>query len=393
MGKLIIYALGNAISEPNTMGGNTKIFLEFVRRWSEKCKIIIFTYEGGFKTCKNYGLDNANIEFKIIRSGNYKRFGTFIFHVIQTIKTLKLIQQMKDYRNILIYSATDFWPDAIPATVLKLKFKNKIKWVAGFWLFAPNPFSKVSPYKGKNFIRGILFYLYQLPVYYLVNKYADMIFVTSEPDVEKFITKKRNRDSIVVVRGGVDIKLPEQVPEPKEKRYDAVFIGRFHLMKGVLELIDIWKHVTLKKINAKLAMIGNGLLEEEVKEKIKEYSLENNIKLFGFKDGIEKIKIFKSSKIVIHPSIYDSGGMAACEAMICGLPGVSFDLPALEEYYPKGMIKVTCYDLEAFAETIIDLLENKKLYNKTKKDALDWSKEWDWDKRAKEILETIISDR
>ena len=43
--------------------------------------------------------------------------------------------------------------------------------------------------------------------------------------------------------------------------------------------------------------------------------------------------------MVVHPAIFDSGGMAAAEAMAWGLPGVSFDLPALKTYYPQGMIK------------------------------------------------------
>lgn len=30
-------------------------------------------------------------------------------------------------------------------------------------------------------------------------------------------------------------------------------------------------------------------------------------------------KIFKSSKVVLHPAIHDSGGMVACEAGACGL--------------------------------------------------------------------------
>jgi glycosyltransferase involved in cell wall biosynthesis len=53
--------------------------------------------------------------------------------------------------------------------------------------------------------------------------------------------------------------------------------------------------------------------------------------------------------------------MAAWEAMACGLPGVSFDLPALRTYYPKGMLKTPCYDLKAFAENILKLLNDEIL--------------------------------
>jgi glycosyltransferase involved in cell wall biosynthesis len=294
-----------------------------------------------------------------------------------------------DVGNTVIYSSSDFWPDSILALILKIRFR-RVKWIAGFYLFAPNPFSKKSPYKGKLLIKGLLYYLSQIPIYWLIRKYADMVWVTNEVDRWKFIDNKRlTPDKVIAVRGGVDVKTPALIPEPKEKVFDAVFIGRFHPQKGVLELVDIWRYVCEKKKDAKLAMIGVGELENEIKIKIKKYGLENNIMLFGFKDGVEKLKIFKNSKIVVHPAIYDSGGMAACEAMACGLPGVSFDLPALKVYYPKGMLKTPCYDLKTFAENILKLLNDEKLYGRLQKEALEWAKEWDWDKRAEELLKAI----
>ena len=67
----------------------------------------------------------------------------------------------------------------------------------------------------------------------------------------------------------MDLKKTDQVSGPKSKKYDAVFIGRFHPQKGVLELIDIWKRVVNKKPQAKLAMIGDGPLMKKVQLKIK----------------------------------------------------------------------------------------------------------------------------
>jgi hypothetical protein len=60
-------------------------------------------------------------------------------------------------------------------------------------------------------------------------------------------------------------------------------------------------------------------------------------------------------------AIYGSGGMDACEVIACGLDGVSFGLPALKTYYPKGMVKTPFYDLEAFGENIFKLLNDETL--------------------------------
>jgi glycosyltransferase involved in cell wall biosynthesis len=224
----------------------------------------------------------------------------------------------------------------------------------------------------------------------IIRKFADFVWVTNDLDRSIFVDNERlPPERVIAVRGGVDSKTPLSIPEPKTKKFLAVFIGRFHAQKGVCELIDIWKMVCEERKDAKLAMIGVGDLEGEVLRRIKQYGLEKNIVLFGFKDGLEKLKIFKDSLVVVHPAIYDSGGMAACEAMACGLPGVSFDLLFLRNYYPKGMLKTQCFDLREFALNILRLSEEGDLYNRTKVEAMDLAREWDWDTRANELLRSL----
>jgi len=376
-----------------TLSGGDRIFIELTRRWSPKYSInLLISYEG-WQICKRERL--PNLDHKIWSSGKFNRYGYFINYFYRTFISIIESLTMKIDRNTVVYSSSDFWPDSLPALILKLKFKNKIRWIAGFYLFAPKLWGKESPYKGKRFLRGLFYYLTQLPIYWVVKRYADMVFVTSEPDVEKFITKKRDRGRIVVVRGGVDTKPSTEYLSsgkiiPMEKRkYDACFVGRFHPQKGVLELIHIWKLVCEKKPDAKLAMIGAGPLEEEVKNKVAELRLNNNVELLGFKDGEEKYDVFRQSKIIVHPATYDSGGMAAAEGMAWGLPGMSFDLEALRTYYPKGMIKAPYFDSRKFADNIVKLLRDKQLYDKTKEDAIAWAKEWDWQKRTEELLKVI----
>jgi glycosyltransferase involved in cell wall biosynthesis len=387
--SLIINILANSIAGP--MSGGDRIWIECAKRWTKERDITInvFTTEEGIERGRRYGLRSVN--YVLCPSSGFKKFGVYIVYIWRIIKgciTAVRLSKLCE-KNVVIFSSSDFMPDSIPAWIMKMRLKNS-KWIAAFYLFAPSPFSKESPYKGKLLIRGLLYYLSQMPIYWLIRKYADMVWVTNDLDRWRFIDGKRlTSDKVIAVRGGVDVKTPTLIPEPEKKGFDAVFIGRFHPQKGVLELMDIWRYVCERKRDAKLAVIGVGELENEVKEKIRKYGLENNVILFGFKDGIEKLKIFKDSKVVVHPAIYDSGGMAACEVMACGLPGVSFDLPALRTYYPKGMLKTPCFDLKGFAEDTLKLLSDGELYRKMAKDALGWAREWDWDKRAEVLLEAI----
>jgi glycosyltransferase involved in cell wall biosynthesis len=381
--------MGSSQTRADSLDGSSRIFIECARRWlNEGVKICFLTSEEGFRLISRYGLRNS-IKCIVVSSSKYRNLSLYGRYAVSMIKQcLNVLKIKPDQEAFVIYSGSDFWPDAIPAFFMKMRFKNA-RWVAGFYLFASSPFSGETPYKGKSALKGFVYFLSQLPVYSIVRKYADSVWVTSEPDRWKFIGNRFSSNEVIAIRGGVDVKTPASIPEPENKRFDAVFIGRFHPQKGVLQLIDIWKLVCAVKPNAKLAIIGVGNLESQVKTKVSDLGLDANVDLLGFKDGYEKLNIFKNSRVVVHPAIYDSGGMAACEAMACGLPGVSFDLPALKTYYPKGMLKTPCFDLQAFAANILKLLNDETTYKRTANDALDWAKEWDWDKRSKDLLKEL----
>lgn len=53
------------------------------------------------------------------------------------------------------------------------------------------------------------------------------------------------------------------------------------------------------------------------------------------------------------------------------------------------MLKIPCFDLGKFAKNIVKLLEDEDLYEKISKDAIKWAREWDWDRKTKEILNII----
>lgn len=396
MNKIIFIA---NVDTGDGMSGGTRIYVELLRKWQNYASIYFFGSVGTIKklheeNIKKFNYIETDTNDEVVLDSILSIFRHFLrrlFFGIRTLMRNKEIVKESDF----IYSVSDFYPDLLSAFYAKLNNKN-LKWIAGYYLFAPSPFAQDSPYKGKDWLRGFLYWLMQKPSYWLVKMFADYVFVTSEPDVEKFVTKKRKRSRIIVVQGGVDISESEkylQSPDIIKKdgrKYDACFVGRFHYQKGVLELIDIWKRVCDLRGDSKLAIIGNGSLENEIQKKIKEYGLEKHIDLLGYCDGLKKYEIFKQSKLMVHPATYDSGGMAAAEGMAWGLPGVSFDLIALKTYYPKGMIKTKLNDNGEFAKNIIKLLTDEDLYIKTSNDARNLIIEvWDWNRRAEKIFNSL----
>ncbi len=374
--RIYIFALA---AHGEGISGGDRIFIEFAKNWSKRFPVTIYLWEEGYQMCKRAHLD-SHVKFLISKMGPWKNFGFFINYIARIIEGIRLglTTKLENTKDTIVYSASEFWMDSLPALILKLRF-SKIKWAAAWYQTAPNPF--------KGFSGFLPYWLVQLPIKPLIDKFADYVLVNNDEE------KKQFQNSVVVL-GAIDlkkIKIWKSKYKNLPKIYDGVFQGRFHPQKGVLELVDIWKLVVSKKPDSKLVMIGDGPLMKSVKLKVKKEKLENNIKLTGYLfDGPEKYRIFSQSKVVVHPAFYDSGGMASYEAMAFDLPCVGFNLNSYSSYYPKGMEKVPQGDLKLFADKILQLLADKKLYGKVAGDAYQLVVNMTWDKRARQILDQVL---
>ena len=379
--------------------GGDRIFTEFLKHWRSRCELLLMGAEESVRMVRSRVGDGVLL-IQTDRKSRFKETSilSVFAHIVRRLACgLREVRRHAEDLGTCdcVYSVSDAYADFFPALWLKRRYPH-MTWVAGYYLFAPPPWAKDTPYKGRHFLRGFFYWLMQRPSYWLVKRYADVVFVTSEPDVRRFVTRSRPADRVIVVQGGVDITESEaylasgQVVPVARRLYDACFVGRFHFQKGVLVLPGVWKKVCEKRPDARLAMIGVGQLEPDVRKRIDELGMAGNIDLLGFRDGAEKYEIFKQSKLMVHPATYDSGGMAAAEGLAWGLPGVSFDLEALRTYYPKGMVKVACFDEQAFADAILRLLDDEAFYRQQADDAHELIVDvWDWRKRADNIFKKM----
>jgi len=344
----------------NEFTGGDRIWIELMKRW------------------KNVTLCGCREAIDLYNDVRGKKVSPTLWNITRNtiIKTFKGLKSLPTAKFDYIYSTSDFYPDLLPALLYKHHHPTT-KWLAAYYLIAPPSFSTTTPYKQSFALvfKGFLYWLMQRVSLWLVNRYADVVMITSEPDKRYFPNKK-----VVVVRGGVT-RFGER---NKVHKYDAIYIGRFHYQKGVVELINMWRELQSIMPKARLCMIGDGPLLGECADLA--HGL--NIEFVGYQNNEYKYELIKQSKIVLHPATYDSGGMACAEAMAFGLPAVGFNLPAFHTYYPKGMLRVK--NKESFINAIIQLSYDNYLYHSTSVDAYTLVyKHWNWDNRAKEIWECI----
>ena len=103
----------------------------------------------------------------------------------------------------------------------------------------------------------------------------------------------------------------------------ALFIGRIHPIKGLLNLIDAW-HVA-RPVGWRLVLAGpdEGGHRRQVEEKISTHGLSSVISFTGEVRGAEKTRLFGAADLFILPSFSENFGVAVAEALAYGLPVIT----------------------------------------------------------------------
>ena len=112
---------------------------------------------------------------------------------------------------------------------------------------------------------------------------------------------------------------------PREESKKIISIGRLSPEKGFDDLLDVFKIVNNQKKDWKLDIIGDGVLKNHLINKVKEYSLQNNVIIHGYKDKDFINKQLSSSSIYVMASHEESFGLVLIEAQSFALPCIAFD--------------------------------------------------------------------
>lgn len=185
---------------------------------------------------------------------------------------------------------------------------------------------------------------------------------------EKTITNYSCESEIKVIPNFVDSNLfvPKSFPEFRNNIAPGgekilVHTSNFRVVKRVADTIKIFEKVQ-KEIPAKLVLVGDGPDRSECERLCRQLELCDKVRFLGKQDGL--VEILASSDLFLIPSQSESFGLAALEAMSCGLPVISSSvggLPELVRHNETGYI-AEIGDVNRMAKYSIELLSNEKKY-------------------------------
>lgn len=149
-----------------------------------------------------------------------------------------------------------------------------------------------------------------------------------------------------------------------------VHTSNFRQVKRVPDTLKIFSKV-IEEVPAKLVLVGDGPDRSECERLCRQLNLCDSVKFLGKQDGL--VEILNASDLFLIPSQSESFGLAALEAMACGVPVISSSvggLPELVRHNETGYI-AEIGDIDRMAKYAIELLTNDRKYHLFSSNARD----------------------
>ncbi len=141
--------------------------------------------------------------------------------------------------------------------------------------------------------------------------------------------------------------------------------SNFRKVKRVDDAILAFEKI-YKKIPSKLLLIGDGPERENLEQLCRKIGLCDHILFLGKQNAVEEL--LAVSDLFILPSENESFGLAALEAMACGVPVISSNAGGLPELNQHGITGYTCKigDVDEMAARSLEIIEHEDVHNKFK---------------------------
>lgn len=172
----------------------------------------------------------------------------------------------------------------------------------------------------------------------------------------------------------------------------AVCVGRFHPIKGIDLLVSAWRDVVESIPTARLLLVGDGPMRDELERRVAELDLGASIRFLGYREDVRAV--LWAADVAVVPSRDEGLGLAAIEAMACGLPVVATRVGGLPELVRDGEngLLVEPEDPDALSAGIRQLLDSSQTaYAAMRERASDSADGRDLDSYATTLLEQYRS--
>lgn len=191
-----------------------------------------------------------------------------------------------------------------------------------------------------------------------------------------------NQELLVTVPNGIDMPPPMNRTEGDY----ILFVGRLVGTKGIPYLLK-----AMKDIDSKLVVCGGGPDQKKLEKMAAHLGITDKVIFPGRVPEVEKLRLFSNCKLFVLPSIYESYGIAAAEAMSYGKAVVVSDVGGLPEVVGDSGLLARPRDQKDLAEKINTLLGDRERRMSMGNRARELAEKYTWDRSAS-MMESLYHD-
>ena len=123
---------------------------------------------------------------------------------------------------------------------------------------------------------------------------------------------------------GIDPDPPRDLPQAAAGAPRFLFVGRFHPLKGGHLLLEAFARAGIA--GARLTLVGSGGDERRLRRLAARLGIADRLVWTGQRPRAELAACYREHDVLVAPSLYESGGLVALEAMAQGLPAIVLEV-------------------------------------------------------------------
>lgn len=226
---------------------------------------------------------------------------------------------------------------------------------------------------------------YKPAVTFSINK-SDIVTSVSQSLKDDTLRLFDIKNEIYVVPNFIDIPKKIQAVSncqrglmAEENERIITHVSNLRSVKRVLDVIEIFDRIQ-KEIPSKLIMVGDGPERQACEDLCVAKGIENKVKFLGNSNEVDKVLCF--TDLFILPSEKESFGLAALEAMACGVPVISTNVGGLPEVnvHGKSGFLSDIGNVNEMAANAVHILENDEILAQFKRQAIETALKFDTQK-------------
>ena len=361
-------------------GGAEKLLASIANNLdSEKYNIDIIEFRNMGETEETHHSINKN---SIIKTNN-KLINSIIHNIARNFP--RLIRGCYIHKKYDLEIAFNY---EIPTYIVSKSKSKKILWIHG-------PIDDLDYKKETKFTQKIKLYIANnkhKKSFENCDKVITISNLTKQSILKLYPNLKKN---IVILHNAlnlqkIDILSNEYEVLNEDNKFKIISVGRLDSNKNQILLIEAAKLLAKEYSNFEISFVGKGEMEDYLKNKVKEYGLEDKIKFRGYIEN--PFPLIKNSDVLCLTSILEGFGNVILEAMRlktavisteCGLASEIFKM------YSCGLISE--YNAEDLKQKLLYLINNKEEKQTLEDNAFKVSTKFSLETYVKEIESLIDS--